>query len=348
MIYSSASPIRPMTRAIVCFHHGVGSADASCGRLQPMEELMSPPAPGPGTLAGLSSDLADAVARVSRSVVAIHARRRIPSSGVLWRKGTVVTASHTITRDEDITVTLPDGDTANADLAGRDTTTDLAVLRIESELPPIERSDDANLQVGRLVLAVGRPGLDVTASLGIVSAVGGEWRTWQGGRIDRFVRLDLSVYDGFSGGPLVESDGRVLGINTSGLARALALTLPVVTVDRIVGELVKKGRVTRGYLGLAVQPVRLPEAMRQRLGLGGTLGLVIVNLEPGGPADRAGLLLGDIVTGLDGRDVGDPSDIVTFLGPESVGKQVQLRIVRAGETMSVPVPIAERPPRVRR
>lgn len=297
-----------------------------------------------GTLAGLSSDLADAVARVSQAVVAIHARRRIPSSGVLWAPGTVVTASHTINRDEDISLTLPGGGTAAATLAGRDPTTDIAVLRTDAKLAPVERGEDAALQVGRLVLAVGRPGPEVTASLGIISAVGGEWRTWQGGRVDRFVRLDLAVYDGFSGGPLVEAGGRVLGLNTSGLSRASAVSLPAMTVDRVAGELATKGHVTRGYLGLAVQPVRLPDQLQRKLGTGG-MGLVIINLEPGGPADRAGLLLGDVITGLDEREVGDSSDILAILGPEAVGKQANLRIVRAGENKVVAVTITERPSR---
>jgi S1-C subfamily serine protease len=308
-----------------------------------MEELMGTPALATGTLAGLSNDLADAVARVSRSVVAIHGRRRIPSSGVIWGPGVVVAANHTVTRDEDLSLTLPDGSSASASLAGRDPTTDLAVLRTDTDSPPAERSGDANLQVGRVVLAVGRPGSSVTASLGIVSAVGGEWRTWQGGKIDRFVRLDLSVYDGFSGGPLVEAGGRVLGINTSGLTRASAITIPATTVDRVAGELVKKGHVTRGYLGLAVQPVRLPEPMRRELGLAGTMGLVVINLEAGGPADRAGLLLGDIITGLEGNEVSDPSDILTFLGPERVGQQASLHIVRAGQTRPATITVGERP-----
>jgi S1-C subfamily serine protease len=306
---------------------------------------MGKSAQGAGTLAGLSNDLADAVAHVSQAVVAIHARRRIPSSGVVWAPGTVVTASHTITRDEDISLTLPDGGEAAATLAGRDPTTDIAVLRTDSKLTPVERGDEAALQVGRVVLAVGRPGPEVTASLGIISAVGGEWRTWQGGRVDRFVRLDLSVYDGFSGGALVEAGGRVLGVNTSGLSRASAVSLPAATVDRVAGELARKGHVSRGYLGLAVQPVRLPDSVRRKLGMSGTVGLLIINLEPGGPADRAGLLLGDIITGLDNREAGDPSDILAILGPEAVGKQTNLRIVRAGETRSVALTIGERPPR---
>ena len=250
-------------------------------------------------LAGLSQDLSSTVELVGRSVVAVNARRRIPSSGIVWRPGVVVSASHTISRDEDIGVTLASGRTAGATLAGRDPTTDLAVLRLEdAAVPPVERGDDTDLQVGRLVLALGRPGPGITASLGIISAVGGEWRTWQGGRVERFVRLDLAIYDGFSGGPLVEAGGKVLGLNTSGLSRAMALALPASTVDRVTDQLLTSGRVSRGYLGLAVQPVQLPEPLR--------LGLVVVKLEPGGPAEQAGLLLGDILTALDGQELERP------------------------------------------
>jgi S1-C subfamily serine protease len=302
----------------------------------------------PGALAALSNDLADAVARVGQSVVAIHARRRIPSSGVIWRNGIVVTANHTITRDEDISVTLPDGSSTAGVLAGRDPSTDIAVLRMDSTGPAAEPAPDDQLQVGRLVLAVGRPGTQVTASLGIVSAVGGEWRTWRGGRIDRFVRLDLSVYDGFSGSPLVEAGGRVLGLNTSGLSRAVALALPNATVNRIVDELIQRGRIVRGYFGLAVQPVRLPESMQRQLGLDATVGLVIISLESDGPANRAGLMLGDIITGLEGRDVSDPSDILAFLASEAIGKEVSFRIVRAGVGKTVPVTVGERPSREER
>jgi S1-C subfamily serine protease len=281
-------------------------------------------------------------------VIAIHARRRIPSSGVLWRQGIVATANHTITRDEDITVSLPDGSTAPATLAGRDPSTDIAVLRVDSRAKAAELARDDQLQVGRLVLAVGRPGAQVTASLGIVSAVGGEWRTWRGGRIDRFVRLDLSVYDGFSGSPLVDAGGRVLGLNTSGLSRAAAIALPNSTVNRVVDELVHRGHIARGYFGVAVQPVRLPESMRRELGLDATVGLVIISLESDGPAHRAGLLLGDIITGLDGRNVSDPSDILAFLASEAIGKEVSFRIVRAGAGTTVPVTVGERPRRSER
>jgi S1-C subfamily serine protease len=297
-------------------------------------------------LAGLSHDLASTVELVGRSVVAIHARRRIPSSGVVWRPGVVVAASHTIARDEDIGVTLASGRTAAATLAGRDQATDLAVLRLEeAAVPPVERGEEQELQVGRLVLALGRPGPQLTASLGIVSAVGGEWRTWQGGRVERFVRLDLAIYDGFSGGPLVEAGGRVLGLNTSGLSRAMALALPAVTVDRVADQLLASGKVSRGYLGLAAQPVQLPDALRQKLGTSGRVGLVVVNLEAGGPADQSGLLLGDILIALDGHEVGDPADLMAALGGERVGRPVELRLLRGGELKTVAVTVGERPAR---
>jgi S1-C subfamily serine protease len=207
----------------------------------------------------------------------------------------------------------------------------------------VDRADESELQVGRLVLALGRPGPQLTASLGIVSAVGGEWRTWQGGRVDRFVRLDLSIYDGYSGSALVDAGGRVLGINTSGLSRATALTIPVSTVNRVVTELVQRGHIARGFLGLAVQPVRLPAGMRNSLGLSGSIGLVIINLESEGPADRAGLLLGDIIVGLNGREVSDPSDILAVLSAEDVGKQVRFRIARAGSATETSVTVGQRP-----
>jgi S1-C subfamily serine protease len=297
-----------------------------------------------GVLAALSDDLTAAVERAGQSVVAIHARRRIPSSGIVWRPGVVVTASHTISREEDITVTLPNGETMPAVLAGRDEATDLAVIRSDaSDLRPAERGQAELLRAGSIVLAIGRPGTDVTASLGLISAVGGEWRTWQGGRIDRFVRLDLAIYDGFSGGPLVEAGGRVLGLNTSGLARGMPLTIPATTVDQVADRILTGGRLTRGYLGLASQPVRLPDGLRQALQLSGAFGLVVVNVEPDGPADRAGVLLGDILVALDGASVTDPRDVLAALVPEKVGQPVRARILRGGQPTDLSITVGQRP-----
>ncbi len=197
--------------------------------------------------------------------------------------------------------------------------------------------------MGQLVLALGRPGVGVTASLGIVSAVGGEWRTWQGGTIDRFIRLDLSVYDGFSGGPLVDAGGRVVGINTSALARATALTVPASTVARAAGQLLTRGHVARGWLGIATQPVRLPPALQRSLGLEADGGLVVVNVEPDSPADRGGLLIGDILFALDERAVHDPGDVLAALGGDRIGTAVTLRVARGGRAEQVEVTVGERP-----
>lgn len=302
-----------------------------------------------GVLAALSDDLAAAVERAGRSVVAIHARRRIPSSGVAWRSGVIVTASHTVTRDEDITLTLPDGGTAPATLAGRDETTGIAVLRTDAMgITPAEHASAGALRVGNLVLALGRPGTAITASLGVVSAVGGEWRTWQGGRIDQFVRLDIAVYDGFSGGPLVEAGGHVLGINSSGLARGMPLTIPATTVDRVADQVLAGGRLGRGYLGLASQPVRLPEGLRQSLHLAGDFGLVVVNVEPGGPAEQGGVLLGDILVTLDGAPVSDPRDVLAALTPERVGQAIPVRVLRGGQPTELAITVGQRPTATRR
>lgn len=177
---------------------------------------------GGGALAELSGQLAAAVERAGHSVVAIHARRRIPSSGVIWREGVVVSASHTVKRDDDIRVTLASGDDVTASAAARDPATDLIALRVPGAQPAIARPTQADaLRVGVLALAVGRPGAAVSASFGIVSAVADGWRTWQGSRIERIARLDLNVYDGFSGGPLVDAAGAVLGLNNSALGAAL-------------------------------------------------------------------------------------------------------------------------------
>src|SRR5439155_1434191 len=207
----------------------------------------------------LSNDLAGAAERVGQQVVAIRARRRIPSSGILWRDGLVVAAQHTIQREDDIVVTLSGGETMKATLLGRDLGTDVAVLRLANgRRAAITTAPLDALRVGGLVLALGRPGPSLTAAFGLISAVGEPWRTWHGGRIDRLIRLDISIYDGFSGGPLVDDAGRVLGMNTSALLRGAPSALPAATVDRVLDLLVEHGRVPTGYLGVAMQAVRLP------------------------------------------------------------------------------------------
>ncbi|HWJ22794.1 MAG TPA: trypsin-like peptidase domain-containing protein [Gemmatimonadaceae bacterium] len=295
-------------------------------------------------LAALSDALAAAVEDAGRATVAIHARQRIPSSGVVWRPGVVVAAHHTIRREDGITVTLDGGRRAlPAQLAGRDPSTDLAVLTVAGADAAASLGDSDTLRVGHLVLAVGRPGDDVTATLGTVSATGGPWRTWAGGAVDRMLRLDLAIYDGFSGGPLVDAGGRVVGVNTSGLVRGGAVALPVATVSRVVEQILATGRVARGYLGLGMQPVRFPEALARSLGLDGDVGVIVLSVEPGGPGDAGGVLVGDVLVSLGGAAARDTSDVLAALGPDTVGKPLAARVVRAGALRDLTLTVGERP-----
>jgi len=217
-------------------------------------------------IAKYSDELAAAAAQAGPSVVTVYARRRIPSSGIYWRDGVVVTADHTIRREDEIKVFLPDGKRVAVQLAGRDPGTDLAVLKLESgktQVPPF--GDPAHLKLANFVLALGRTRSgNLVASGGIIGGIGGEWRTWRGGRIDQSIRLDLELYPGFSGGPLVNVEGKVLGVNTNGLGRGRAVTIPVATVNRTVDELLEKGYIARPYLGVAMQPVAVPENLRAK------------------------------------------------------------------------------------
>lgn len=294
------------------------------------------------TLLSLSNDLAEAVERAAPAVVAVHARRRLPSTGIHWRPGIVVTAEHTVRTAEDITVTMADGRSLPAVLAGRDPGTDLAVLRVADAGSVVATlGDDAALKVGHMVLALG---YGPRASWGVISALGPRWRSWRGGDIDRLVRLDLVLYPGFSGGPLVDAAGRVVGLNTSGLARETRLALPVTMVTRVADELLQKGHVSRGYLGLGMQPVRLPEPLRAQLGLGDGA-LIVVMVEPSGPAARAGVLLGDVLVALDGEPVGDLDDVQARLGSDRVGAEISAVVLRGGVRTELRITVGEQPRR---
>lgn len=300
-------------------------------------------------LVALSNDLANAAERAGQGVVAIHARHRVPSSGIHWEKGVAVAADHTVKRDEDIQISLPDGRTVAATLAGRDPSTDIAVLKFDDgRLAPPEVGDSSSLRVGNLVLAVSRTeGNHLGASFGAISAAGGAWRTWRGGQIDQFLRLDVAIYVGFSGSALVDPQGRVVGLNTSGLARGLAMAIPPSTVNRVVQDLLSKGHVSRGFLGIGMHPVRLPEDLRERLKLSAETGAILVSVEPDGPAGQAGLMLGDVLLALDGQPIRDTDDIQAHLGPENIGKAVAASVLRGGASLQVSIQVGERPRRGR-
>jgi S1-C subfamily serine protease len=229
-----------------------------------------------------------------------------------------------------------------AAVAGRDASTDIAVLKAKDATAQTAFADAADVRVGHLVFAVGRRGTSgVVATHGIVSALGGAWRTWHGGRIDQWFRLDLQPYTGFSGGPLVDARGRVIGINTSGPRRSV-MTIPAATVNRVVDQLLTKGRVTRGYIGVGMQPVQLSDALKRTAGVERDGGLLVVMVEPDGPAEKAGVLVGDIVVAVDDQPLGKTSDLQAVLDPERVGKSARLRVLRGGALRDVAVTIGER------
>jgi len=292
----------------------------------------------------LSNDFAAAAGSVGASVVAIYGRRWMPSSGIQWRKGVLVTADHTIRREEDITVVAEGGKTLKAHLAGRDPGTDLAILKFSDEatLPVAEFGDASAAKLGNLVLALGRSrSSNLVASAGIIGGLSGEWQPRRGGRVDQHIRLSLELYPGFSGGPLVNAQGKVIGINTRGLARGRGVTIPLSTINRVVDELIEKGHIARPYLGLAMQPVALPEALQKKAS-SATSALLVVHVEPSGPADKAGLLLGDILVELQGHAVADTEDIQHLLASSKVGDTVQATVLRGGSAVKVPITLADR------
>jgi S1-C subfamily serine protease len=234
-------------------------------------------------------------------------------------------------------VTFSDVRSVPATVAGRDESTDLAVLRVTDSGAAPAIAPESSVRVGTLVLALGRrTGNGISASFGIMSAAGGSWRTWRGGNVDRFLRPDVSIYTGFSGGALIDAEGRVIGINTTGLTRGAAVTVPASTVSKVLDELLANGGVRRGFLGIGMHPVELP---------GGGGGLVILSLEPNGPAAKAGIVVGDVLLTLNGEAVIETDAVQSHLGAGSVGKSLSAGILRGGAPKTVEIVPMERPGR---
>jgi S1-C subfamily serine protease len=289
-------------------------------------------------LLALSEELASAVEKAGRAVLAVHARPRLPSTGVHWRPGLVVTANHTVQADESVTVSRPDGTSAAATLVGRDPAHDLAVLRIEAGATGVAEVGDSDaVRVGHVVLALGS---GPRASWGVVSAIGAARARGE------LFSLDLTLYAGFSGGPLVDAQGRVIGIATSGMSRQMQLAVPAKSVGRAVDELVRHGRIPHGYLGVGTQAVRVPETMRQQLSIDQELALIVVDVQAGSPA-AAALVIGDVILSLDGHVVADPLALRQLLGAERIGRRITARVLRGGAVREVELTVGERPPRSR-
>lgn len=293
------------------------------------------------TLKELSDTIASLVEAAGPHIVRVEARRRLPATGVLYSAdGLIITSNHVVERDDEIQVGLADGSTQPATLAGRDPHTDIALLRVNaSDLAAATWQTPDQLRVGHIVVALGRPGQTVQATLGIISALGHAWRTHSGGQIERYLQTDVAMYPGFSGGPLLTADGSFAGINSSALLRGISLTIPAPTLTRVVETLQTHGRIPRGYLGIGIQPVRLADALRDQTGQ--ETGLMVMSVEADSPAAAGGMLQGDILVGIEGQPVRQVDDLQAQLSGERVGKPTALRVIRTGEMLDLTVTMTQ-------
>lgn len=290
----------------------------------------------------LSKAMADAVEAAGAYTVMVDGRRRLPATGIAYEETYVLTADHVLERDEEIGIGLGDGSRLTARVAGRDPGSDIALLAVDGgTLAPARRSAPA--RVGQLALALGRPNMQgLRASLGVISSSGGPARTWRGGSLESYLRTDAAPLPGFSGGPLIDAAGMVIGLNTSGLTRGDLLTIPYETALQTAKALREHGRIRRGYLGIRSQPVGLSPAQQESLGREQESGLLIVGVESGGPAEQGGLLVGDILVAINDQPVRDADDLQAHLGSGAVGGEAKLGLLRGGKPEAVGVTIGER------
>ncbi|MGB9403866.1 MAG: trypsin-like peptidase domain-containing protein [Candidatus Acidiferrales bacterium] len=296
-------------------------------------------------LVELSNALAQSTDHAAANVAAVHTEKRGSSSGVVWRPGVVVTAEHALRRDEEIHLTLPDGRVVAATLAGRDPSTDIAVLKCAEAATAIsEFGDVASLKPGSLALVVGRTRASgPVAGLAVVSLVVAERHTWAGASLAPYVRLDISLQPTAAGGVVIDAHGRAVGMATPRFARFGAIAIPAPTVNRVVDVLLEKGRIPRGYLGVGLQSVRLPDALRQSLQRSEKGAAIVLEVEPNGPANKAGIVIGDILVSLAGRSVTRLEDIHSQLQGEAIGKSLALKFIRGGAIQETNIVVGERP-----
>ena len=282
--------------------------------------------------------------QTGNAVVAVDAGQRVAASGVHWRPGVIVTASHLVRRAAEVNIVLPDGSTLKGTVAGRDSTTDLAAVRLDSAATLATLSLASGARVGELVLAVARSGRgELSASAGIVARIGGPWRSWRGGQIDRLLRPDVRLYPGQSGSALVNGHGELLGINSAVLARESVITLPTETVDRVVNELLERGHIMQPYLGIATQEVPLPHEWRSSAGPEQDHGLIVMHVTADAPARQAGITLGDVIISADARPVQDARQLHRLLMQKHTGDTLKLRILRGGNALEAQVTLGDRP-----
>ena len=296
----------------------------------------------------LSNQFAEVAEQSGKFIVAVYGGRRVAGSGIVWRPGIVVTASHMLRRTDDVEITFGGDSRHKATFLGRDPGTDVAVLRLDKHdsAAPEHVSEASTLRLGQLVLAIGRSTSgDLAAVAGIIARLGAPWQTWRGGKIDTLIRPGVTLYPGQSGSALVDSRGRVLGMNTSVLARAATITVPTATIERVISEIVEHGGVFRPYLGLAMQAVSVPTELSSKLKTGQNSALMVMQVEPESPSSEAGITLGDLIVSINSQSVSGIEDVQHTLRKAKRGDSVDLGYVRGGQLASIKVKLADRPRR---
>jgi S1-C subfamily serine protease len=294
-------------------------------------------------LTELSNELAELVAGSEEEIVAIRLRGGRTVSGIVWRPGYIVTAAEALDDEPtSVRVLSATAGESEAKLVGRDPSTDVAVLSVEGVMGAgLSGRHATTLRAGQLALAVGRsPEHGPIVTFGSVAVVGGAWHSRLGGRIDRFVRLGAALSRAAEGGAVLDLGGGLVGMAVLG-PRAALLAIPSETIARVVEQLVAKGHISRGYLGVAMQPVRLPEALQRLANTG--VGLLVSSVDPQSGAALAGMLLGDVIVGWNGEPVRDYRQVQRWLSPESVGSSLTVAAVRAGALINLRLTVGERP-----
>ncbi len=294
----------------------------------------------------ISNHTAALAEQAGKAVVAVDAGHRVAASGVHWKTGVIVTASHLVRRAAEVNVILSDGDAVRGEVAGRDSTTDLAAIRIENDAALATLPLASGAKVGELVVAVARSGRgELSASAGIIARIGGPWHSWRGGRIDRLLRPDVRLYPGQSGSALVNGRGELLGVNSAVLARESVITLPTETVDRVLSELLERGHVARPYVGIAMQEVSLPQEWCANAATDQENGLLVTHVTPDAPAKQAGINLGDVIVGADAQVVQGFRQFHRMLAQKRTGEALKLRVLRGGNAIDTAVTLGDRPRR---
>ncbi|GAB4499669.1 MAG: trypsin-like peptidase domain-containing protein [Anaerolineales bacterium] len=292
----------------------------------------------------LSEAMANAAENAGKYTVMVDARRRIPASGVAISKDIILTAGHVVEREEDIKILFGDGKETIARLIGRDPGTDIAVLKLDSAVAVPAEIAKPSARVGQFVLAIARPSANgIESSFGTVNKLGGPVRTGRGGMLEKYIKTDVVSYPGFSGGPLINGEGEMYGINTSGFGMGgEAVTIPTDLAFKIADALAKHGKIKRGYIGVRSQTVNLPENAKSQLNREQANGLLLVGIEKDSPAEKGGLMIGDILVGVAGAAVEHHDELFTRLSGDVVGKSTPMDVLRGGKLQSVSVVVGER------